>query len=131
MLKSMQLIDLTQKAGTLSGKYENVIISRNNDHGLRMSRMTELYFWHFHPNSDETFIGVEGSLILELENQRVELGPGQVFTVPKGSKHRTSPSGSCSVNLTLERADIETVRVGCGPPGRTHCSARHVSKALS
>jgi mannose-6-phosphate isomerase-like protein (cupin superfamily) len=111
MPESMELIDLTLRAGALSGKYENVIVSCNNDHVLRMSRMTEPYFWHFHPNSDETFIGFEGTLILELENQRVELGPGQIFTVSKGSKHRTSPSGSWSVNLTLERADIETVRV--------------------
>lgn len=111
MPESMELIDLMEKARTLSGKYENVIISRNNNHVLRMSRMTEPYFWHFHPNSDETFIGLDGVLILELENQRVELGPGQVFTVLKGSMHRTSPSGSWSVNLTVERADIETVQV--------------------
>jgi mannose-6-phosphate isomerase-like protein (cupin superfamily) len=107
----MEFIDLMQKARSLSGRYENVIIASNNDHVLRMSRMTEPYFWHFHPDSDETFIGVEGKLILELENQRVELGPGQIFTVSKGSMHRTSPSGSYSVNLTFERADMETVRV--------------------
>ncbi len=83
MPESTEMIDLMERARTLSGKYENVIISRNNNHVLRMSRMTEPYFWHFHPNSDETFIGLDGALILELENQRVELGPGQVFTVLK------------------------------------------------
>jgi mannose-6-phosphate isomerase-like protein (cupin superfamily) len=111
----MELIDLRQKAATLSGKYENVVISANNDHVLRISRMTEPYFWHFHPNSDETFIGVEGTVMIELENQRVELGPGQIFTVPKRITHRTSPSGSSSINLTFERADMETVRVEMPP----------------
>jgi mannose-6-phosphate isomerase-like protein (cupin superfamily) len=106
----MELIDVGQKAGELSGRYENVVLSRTNDHVVRISRMTEPYFWHLHPDSDETFLGIEGVLILELEHQRIELQPGQMITVSKGMKHRTSPAGSYSVNLTLERVDIETVR---------------------
>jgi mannose-6-phosphate isomerase-like protein (cupin superfamily) len=106
----MELIDVGQKVGELSGRYENVVLSRTNDHVVRISRMTEPYFWHLHPDSDETFLGIEGVLILELEHQRIELQPGQMITVPKGMKHRTAPAGSYSVNLTLERVDIETVR---------------------
>jgi mannose-6-phosphate isomerase-like protein (cupin superfamily) len=102
MAEYSELIDLVQRAAALSGKYENVVVARFNDHVVRMGRMTETYFWHFHPNSDETFIGVEGTVILELEGRRVELGPGQMFTVVKG------------VNLTLERVDMETVRVEVG-----------------
>ena len=106
----MEPTDVGLKAQELSGKYENVVLSRTNDHVVRISRMTEPYFWHLHPDSDETFLGVEGVLILELEHQRIELGPGQMITVPKGVRHRTSPAGTHSVNLTFERVDIETVR---------------------
>jgi mannose-6-phosphate isomerase-like protein (cupin superfamily) len=42
-------------------------------------------------------------------DQRVELGPGQMFTVPKGMKHRTVPAGVRSINLTIENAEIETL----------------------
>lgn len=108
---SFELIDLLEKARQLSGRYENVVIAENNDHVVRISRMTEPYFWHLHPDSDETFLGVEGTLILELEDRRIELGPGQLFTVPRGAKHRTLPAGSSSVNLTFEWAGIETVQV--------------------
>jgi quercetin dioxygenase-like cupin family protein len=107
----MQVIDLMQRAKALSGEYENVVLSKFNDHVVRMSRMEKAYFWHFHPNSDEMFLGVEGVLVLELENQRIELGPGQVFTVSRGIRHRTLPAGSYSVNLTFERLDMETVSV--------------------
>jgi mannose-6-phosphate isomerase-like protein (cupin superfamily) len=104
-------MDLMQKAKELSGNYENVVLAEINDHVVRISLMTEPYFWHFHPNSDETFLGLEGIVILELDDQRVELRPGQMFTVPRGRKHRTAPAGARSVNLTIERADIVTVRV--------------------
>jgi mannose-6-phosphate isomerase-like protein (cupin superfamily) len=109
-LAFMERIDVGLKAQELSGSYENVILSRTNDHVVRISRMTEPYFWHLHPDSDETFLGVEGVLILELDHERVEIGAGQMITVPKGTRHRTYPAGSHSINLTFERAGIETVR---------------------
>jgi len=110
MREVMELIDLGLKAQELGGNYENVVIAHNNDHVIRMSRMTEPYFWHLHPDSDETFLGVEGVLILELEHRRIELRPGQIFTVPKGTRHRTYPEGSHSINLTVERAGTQTSR---------------------
>jgi len=105
------MIDLMQRAKSLFGVYENVVLTSFNDHVVRMSRMEKAYFWHLHPNSDEMFLCVEGLLILELENQRIELAPGQMFTVARGVRHRTLPAGSYSVNLTFERADMETVSV--------------------
>ena len=64
------------------------------------------------------FLGVEGIVVLELEGRRVELGPGQAFTVAHGTPHRTSPVGAYSVNLTFEPANLETVAVEAttGPP---------------
>jgi mannose-6-phosphate isomerase-like protein (cupin superfamily) len=111
MEESMSVIELMQKARELSGNYENVVLSVVNDHVVRISLMTEPYFWHLHPNSDETFIGLEGTVILDLEDQRIELSAGQMFTVPRGTRHRSAPAGSRSVNLTIGRADIATERV--------------------
>jgi mannose-6-phosphate isomerase-like protein (cupin superfamily) len=109
MLAPLNFVDLAQRARELSGKYENVVIAQVNDHVVRMSLMSEPYFWHYHPNSDETFIGLEGVVVLELVDQRIELGPGQMFTVPKGMKHRTAPAGGRSINLTIEHAEIATL----------------------
>src|ERR1700733_7333299 len=109
MVEPLNLVDLMPRALALSGKLGNVVSARVNEHVVRMSLMTEPYFWHYHPNSDETFIGLEGIVILELVDQRVELGPGQMFTAPKGIKHRTAPAGVRSINLTIENAAIETL----------------------
>ncbi|WP_240755309.1 cupin domain-containing protein [Pedobacter sp. SYP-B3415] len=95
--------------GDLAGDYENRILSTINDHVLRISLMTKDYFWHLHPNSDETFMVLEGKLWIDLENESAELCPGDIFTVPAGVLHRTRPGGKRSVNLTFERADIITV----------------------
>jgi mannose-6-phosphate isomerase-like protein (cupin superfamily) len=89
--------------------YDNHPIAEVNDHVVRISMMTESYPWHFHPNSDETFLVVEGKLVIEFENGFRELSAGQLLTVPRGIRHRTRPSGSRSVNITFESAQTETV----------------------
>lgn len=92
-------------------KYFNAPLNVVNDHVVRIGIMTEPYFWHYHPDSDEVFLGVEGTLVIELEDKTVELSPGQLFTVPKNVPHRTFPKGERSVNLTIERQGIQTIKV--------------------
>ena len=91
--------------------YDNHPIAHTNDHVVRIATMTEPYHWHFHPNSDETFLVMEGRLLIEFESGSRELDPGQMLTVPRGVRHRTRPVGERSVNLTFEFAEAETVAV--------------------
>jgi mannose-6-phosphate isomerase-like protein (cupin superfamily) len=92
-------------------EYDNHPIAKINDHVVRIATMTEPYHWHFHPNSDETFLVIEGRLSIEFESGSVELDPGQLVTIPRGVRHRTRPVGGRSVNLTFELAQSETVGV--------------------
>ena len=91
--------------------YKNFPLTLVNDHIVRMSIMTADYYWHYHPNSDETFLVIDGTLMLDLESETIELNKGQMITVPKNMPHRTRPKSGTSVNLTIELKDIETVRL--------------------
>lgn len=91
--------------------YTNLSVASVNDHVVKVSVMTEPYHWHYHPNSDETFIMIEGILLIELETHTIELRPGQLVTIPQNTIHKTRPKGARSVNLTFEHSQIETVRV--------------------
>jgi len=102
-----EVITLRAESSTHLG-YENHAITKINDHVVRISTMTEPYDWHFHPNSDETFLVIEGRLSIEFENGSLELDPGQLVTIPRGVRHRTRPVGERSVNLTFELAQSET-----------------------
>ncbi|MXV16774.1 cupin domain-containing protein [Pedobacter sp. HMF7056] len=95
----------------LTGDYTNKVLTRVNDHVIRVSVMTKEFYWHYHPNSDETFQVLEGGIRIDLEDETIELQPGQLFTVPKNAVHRTRPVGDRSVNITFERQDMETIKV--------------------
>jgi mannose-6-phosphate isomerase-like protein (cupin superfamily) len=101
-------IDIDRYAA-LENEYTNLPLALVNDHVVRVSIMTEAYFWHYHPNSDETFLGIEGVLLIELKDSIIELLPRQLFTVPKNTSHRTRPKDGRSVNLTFESRNMQTV----------------------
>ena len=94
---------------TITDFYHNQRIAAVNDHEIRMSVMTSGFPWHRHPDSDETFYGVDGELVIEFADREIVLKPGEFLTVPKGVLHRTRPSGERSVNLTFEKLGAETV----------------------
>lgn len=108
--QNLTIIDITQEAIT-DEAYKNIPVAKVNDHVVRMGVMTEPYFWHLHPESDESFLVIEGSLFIDLEDRTVELFPNQLFTISKNVIHRTRPNGDRSVNLTFESSNMTTVRV--------------------
>ena len=59
--------------------YDNHSIATVNDHEVRISTMTEAYHWHCHPDSDETFLSLEGGLYIDFDDRTVELIPGQML----------------------------------------------------
>jgi mannose-6-phosphate isomerase-like protein (cupin superfamily) len=99
--------DLTDKINIPT----NLPLAFVNDHIVRVSVMTEPYFWHFHPNSDETFLVLEGSVLIDLEDKTIELFASQLFTIPKNVNHRTRPGGKRSVNLTFESKNLITTKI--------------------
>jgi mannose-6-phosphate isomerase-like protein (cupin superfamily) len=106
-----KLINLGLVAAQTKAGYSNQVLTTVNDHAVHLSVMDAPFFWHFHPDSDEVFIVLEGVLLVEFETARYELKPGEMLTVPAGVRHRTSPLTPRSVNLTVEKMNAESVRV--------------------
>lgn len=111
MNESQAPVTTAEFIANMRGPYFNEIVANVNDHIVRLSVMTEPYFWHLHPESDETFIVVEGQMGIELANREVVLGVGEIMTVPRGVAHRTRPIGPRSVQMTFESAATTTVCV--------------------
>ncbi|MFD0795436.1 cupin domain-containing protein [Mucilaginibacter litoreus] len=105
----IDLLDFQKLGETYELNNHNELIGAVNDHIVRLAVMTERYPRHVHPNSDEIFIGVEGIVIIETDQQVFELSPGMCLTIPGKTAHSTRPKTDRSVNLTIERKDTETV----------------------
>ena len=111
MTFSPKVINLIETAAAVTEPYANFTLAHVNDHVVRMSVMTETFYWHRHPNSDETFFVLEGELLIDIGDKTLTLARGQMTTIPKNVPHRTRPGTARSVNLTVELTTMETVRL--------------------
>lgn len=102
-------LSLPEIAGQVQGEYSNFVLEQANDHCVRIAVFTGEYQWHYHPDSDEIFMVLEGELLMDLpDHVTLSIGPGEVFKVPAGVVHRTRAEVR-TVNLCFEREEAATV----------------------
>src|SRR5450432_4135974 len=83
--------------------YDNFIVENVNDHCIRMAVMQGEYRWHYHSNTDELFMVLEGELKIEIkDNDSVFLKPGEFIKIPAKTIHKTS-GATRTVNVCFEK----------------------------
>lgn len=66
-----------------------------NDYDVRVVKTTGGFTRHSHPKTDELFLVLRGSLTIRMDAGEVELGPGQLYVVPRGMQYQpVSPEGA-------------------------------------
>ena len=87
-----------------------------NDYDVKVARLHGEFVWHAHPDTDELFLVVSGRLTIRLRDREVELGPHDVFVVPKGVEHCPHADEEALVVLFEPKG---TVNTGDRPGERT------------
>ena len=59
-------------------------------------------------DTDETFIVLEGTLVIDFQDGTVELEAGQMLVVPKGVPHRPRASSEAKVLIVEPKGVINT-----------------------
>ncbi|MDD3168848.1 MAG: cupin domain-containing protein [Eubacteriales bacterium] len=69
--------------------YEYIEIGQMNGQMLNVIQVADRTLdFHVHEESDELFYVIEGSFLLEIEDESIRMSSGDVVIVPKGIKHR-------------------------------------------
>jgi mannose-6-phosphate isomerase-like protein (cupin superfamily) len=103
-----QPIDLAESLSTLTEPWSPLTVALMNDYDVRVVRTHGEFTWHSHPDTDELFLVVAGSLTIRLESGEVVLGPGQLHVVPKGVRHQPYSELGAEVVLIEPSATVNT-----------------------
>ena len=106
-MKNIAKVDLRREAASVKDAWKNWPLAQVNDHVVRISVMTRDFHWHRHSNSDEVLLPLEGSLIVDFEDQSLTLDAGEFVVVPRDTLHRTRPAGDRVVTLSFEHKDTD------------------------
>jgi mannose-6-phosphate isomerase-like protein (cupin superfamily) len=81
-------VNLAAKLSTFSEHYRPRTIGQFNGHDLMVAKLKGPFVWHKHDETDDFFLVLKGRMRIELRDGVVELGPGDLYVVPKGVEHR-------------------------------------------
>ena len=96
---SYSAINLQQKFSLFAEQWQPKVIAEMNDYQFKIVRLQGDFVWHDHKATDETFLVLEGRLRIDFRDGAVEIGPGELFVVPKGVEHK--PFAKHEVKLML------------------------------
>ena len=105
-------INLQEKFGRFSDCWAPRVVAEMNDYQFKLVRIRGEFVWHSHADTDEVFLVLDGRLSIELRDGVVELGPGEMFVVPKGVEHRPLAASECKVMLVEPRGVVNTGDAG-------------------
>ncbi|PKN70068.1 MAG: cupin [Deltaproteobacteria bacterium HGW-Deltaproteobacteria-12] len=84
-------INLSEKFGKLpAGDYAVRLIAKMNNYDFKIVKFKGDFIWHSHPETDETFIIIEGTLAMSFRDRKVEVNAGEMIVIPKGVEHKPS-----------------------------------------
>lgn len=105
-------IDLLEKCRLLTEAWQPRVVAEVNDYQLKVVRLRGDFVWHDHPDTDEAFLVLEGTLRIDLPEGPVRLDAGQLFVVPRGMQHKPFAETEACVLLIEPRGVPNTGSAG-------------------
>ena len=95
----------------ITESHKNFLVHEINDSGLCLVVNERTFPRHYHSNSDELFLVLEGKLTVEFaDSPAFRLEPKDTLLVRRGQVHRTIANGR-TVNLCFELLNSDTIMV--------------------
>jgi mannose-6-phosphate isomerase-like protein (cupin superfamily) len=99
----------TSIAAALTEHWSPRVIGELDDSYLKVAKVHGELCWHSHDDEDELFLVLRGHLRIELENaEPVDLDEGQLFVVPKGTRHNPVAEEECLLMLIERKSALHT-----------------------
>ena len=105
-------INFADKFTLFADQWQPRVVAELNDYQFKIVRIEGDFIWHDHPETDEAFIVLEGQLRIDLEDGFVDLGPGEMYVVPKGVKHKPFAETEVKMLLIEPRGVVNTGHEG-------------------
>ena len=105
----MSKVNFDEKLSKFSEQWTPKVIAEMNDYQFKLVKIEGEFVWHEHPDTDEAFIVIEGSMSIDFEDgASVELDEGEMYVVPRGVRHRPCAETECKVMLVEPKGVVNT-----------------------
>jgi mannose-6-phosphate isomerase-like protein (cupin superfamily) len=92
------------------------VVGEVNDYDVKVANVAGQFSEHVHDDTDEIFLVIAGRLLLDLPDRTVTLEPMDLFTVPRGVRHRPRAEPGTRI-VMLEPRGTTQDGTASGTPG--------------
>jgi mannose-6-phosphate isomerase-like protein (cupin superfamily) len=100
----VQTISLSDKFALIEEHWRPKVVACLNGQEVKLVKFCGAFPWHTHTNEDELFLVWRGAMSVEFRDRIVNLSPGEMCVVPRGTEHRTIANSEAEV-LVFEPAN--------------------------
>jgi mannose-6-phosphate isomerase-like protein (cupin superfamily) len=105
-------VSIEEKFKKFSEVFQPKVIARMNDYEFKLARVKGDFVWHSHAKTDETFLVIDGEMIIEFRDGSVTLRSGEMFVVPRGKEHKPFAASECKIMLIEPVGTVNTGGAG-------------------
>jgi mannose-6-phosphate isomerase-like protein (cupin superfamily) len=104
----MQPIVPLKAAASLTEHWSPRVVADLDDSYVKVVKIEGEFVWHAHEAEDELFYVLKGELRIDMEAGGVTLREGEMFVVPKGTRHRPVAPRECLMMLIERKETLHT-----------------------
>ena len=104
----LKAININDKLNKFSDLWSPKVIAEMNDYQFKLAKVKGEFVWHSHKETDETFIVLDGELLIEFRDEKIKLNKGELYIVPKGVEHKPFAENECHIMLIEPKGIINT-----------------------
>ncbi len=101
-------VDLAGVLSTIEQPWSPLTVALLNDYDVRVVKMNGEFTRHSHPDTDEFFLVLRGVFTIRMDAGDIELGPGQMYVVPRGVPHQPVSVRGAEVVLIEPSVTVNT-----------------------
>jgi mannose-6-phosphate isomerase-like protein (cupin superfamily) len=92
-------VNLADKLAAFSDLWSPKIIAAFNGHDIMLVKVKGEFVWHSHPDTDDFFLVLSGTVTIQQRDGDVILNAGELYVVPKGVEHCPMAADEASILL--------------------------------
>ena len=104
----MKSVNLSEKFDKFSDYWAPRVIAEMNDYYFKLVKVKGEFVWHTHDDTDETFIVLDGELIIEFRDKTITLKKGEMIVIPKGVEHKPASREECQIMIVEPKGIMNT-----------------------
>jgi len=97
-----------QVAAGLDEHWSPRVVGQFDDSYVKVAKGLGTFGWHSHDDEDELFFILKGQLRIEMEHGAVDLDEGDMFVVPRGTRHNPIARDECHIMLIERKSTLHT-----------------------